>query len=67
MRCRASFRRALRRVRGTAFGRGGGIYSFVVKMGVDMEPLYLLLVLLTWLVEMHCRRVRLLLVTNWPK
>src|SRR6266545_2259945 len=29
--------RAIRRGRGTAFGRGGGIYSFVANSGVDID------------------------------
>ena len=40
LRCRPSFRRSLKRGRRTRFGRGGGIYSFVAKIGVDIDQLY---------------------------
>src|SRR5437868_15476215 len=42
LRCRPSFSRAIRRGRRTTFGRGGGIYSFVAKMGVDIDQSELL-------------------------
>src|SRR5207253_5801985 len=42
LRCRPSFSRAIRRGRRTTFGRGGGIYSFVAKIGVDIDQSELL-------------------------
>src|SRR3990172_9512081 len=37
---RPSFNRSIRRGRRTIFGRGGGIYNFVAKIVVDIDPLY---------------------------
>jgi len=37
---RPSFKRSIRRGRRTIFGRGGGIYNFVAKIVVDIDPLY---------------------------
>src|SRR5712691_10294376 len=39
LRCRPSFSRSIRRGRMTTFGRSGGIYSFVARIGVGM-PAY---------------------------
>src|SRR6266516_2452706 len=39
LRCRPSFSRSIRRGRLTTFGRGRGIYSFVARMGVDIQLL----------------------------
>src|SRR6185503_19747673 len=39
LRCRLSFSCSIRRGRRTTFGRGGGIYSFVVKIGVGIQQL----------------------------
>ena len=33
--CSPAFSRSIRRGRRTTFGRGGGIYSFVAKIGVE--------------------------------
>src|SRR5436190_807770 len=35
LRCRPAFNRSTKRGRSTAFGGGGGMYSFVAKIGVN--------------------------------
>ena len=40
LRCRPSLSRSIKRGRGTALGRGGGMYSLVAKTGTDMVALY---------------------------
>ena len=40
LRCSPAFSRSIRRERRTTFGRGGGIYSFVARIGVDIDQVY---------------------------
>src|SRR4030066_2047311 len=40
LQCMPSFNRLIRRGRWTILGRGGGIYSFVAKIGVGIDQVY---------------------------